>query len=160
MREAVVNLSAHFTMAEFTASGLARRKGIDNTLPASLLVSAQSTCDMLERVRAHLTHLAGHPVPITLTSGYRCPALNAAVGSSDTSDHLRACAADFVASAFGTPYQVACALAPHVGVLGIGQLIHEFGDWIHVSTAHPAKHVNRIITISKAGVMPGIQDVA
>jgi zinc D-Ala-D-Ala carboxypeptidase len=160
VREAIVNLSPHFTMAEFTASGTARRRAIDNALPATLMLAAQGTAEMLERIRAHLTHLAGKPVPIQITSGYRCLELNTAIGSSPGSDHVKAMAADFVAPAFGTPYQVASALAPHVGVLGIGQLIHEYGDWIHVSTRKPDKPVNRIITISSAGTVAGIQEAA
>lgn len=32
--------------------------------------------------------------PIRVTSGYRCPKLNAAVGGSKTSNHLEGCAAD------------------------------------------------------------------
>jgi len=34
--------------------------------------------------------------PITVTSGYRAPVLNKAVGGSSTSNHLRGCAADCV----------------------------------------------------------------
>jgi zinc D-Ala-D-Ala carboxypeptidase len=76
------------------------------------------------------------------------------------SDHLRAMAADFKAPAFGTPLEVCRALAPHLDDLGIGQLIHEFGTWVHVSTRRPEREVNRTLTISHAGTMPGIVGVA
>jgi zinc D-Ala-D-Ala carboxypeptidase len=151
-----MNLSPHFSAAEFTASATAERLGLDNSLPASLLIAATSTALLLERIRERLSALAGRPVPIWLTSGYRCPALNAAIGSTPGSDHVRALAADFKAPAFGTPHQVACALAPLVGELEIGQLIHEYGTWIHVSTRRPDKQLNRIITISKRGTEVGV----
>lgn len=155
-----MKLSAHFTAEEFTASDTAARLGINNELPASMLVAATATCEMLERIRDHLSRRAGHPVPIILTSGYRCMELNAAIGSGSTSDHPRALAADFKAPAFGTPYQVAAELAAHVSELDIGQLIHEYGSWVHVSTRRPDKQINRIITISKAGTQAGVQVVA
>lgn len=155
-----MNLSEHFTMAEFTASDTARRLGIDNSLPATLLIAAKDTCEMLENIRAHLGRLAGRDIPILLTSGFRCAALNAAIGSGPGSDHPKARAADFRAPAFGTPYEVARALAPHVSDLGIGQLIHEYGSWVHVSTRWPDKALNRIITISRAGTAVGIAEVA
>lgn len=155
-----MRLSDHFTAEEFTASDTARRLGIDNALPASMLVAATSTCQLLERIREHLSRVAGHDVPVILTSGYRCQALNTAIGSGPGSDHPRAMAADIKAPAFGTPYQVACELAVHVSDLDIGQLIHEFGAWVHVSTRKPDKQLNRIITISKAGTEVGILEVA
>ncbi len=151
-----MNLTAHFTLAEFTDSDTAARLGIDNSLPATLLVAATSTCDLLEQIRDRLAVMAGRPVPIIVTSGYRCPALNVAIGSRPTSDHIKGAAADFKAPAFGTPYQVAQALAPLVGELGIGQLIHEYGSWVHVSTRRPDKQVNRVITISRRGTEAGV----
>ena len=151
-----MNLTPNFTVQEFTASDTAARLGIDNSLPPTLLVAATDTCHMLELVRDRLGQLAGHPVPVILTSGYRCPALNTAIGSSPSSDHVKALAADFKAPAFGTPYQVAQALAPLVTELGIGQLIHEYGQWVHLSTRRPDKQLNRIITISKRGTEVGV----
>lgn len=151
-----MNLTEHFTVAEFTDSDTARRHGIDNSLPATLLVEATSTCEMLERIRARLSRLVGQPVPIIVTSGYRCLALNRVIGSGDGSDHVRAAAVDFKAPKFGTAFQLATILAPLVGELGIGQLIHEFGSWVHVSTRVPSKPVNRIITISRRGTEAGI----
>lgn len=152
-------MTPHFSLAEFCRSDLAARRGIDNTLPAELVPAARQTLEMLERIRQQLSQIAGRDVPILITSGYRCPALNLAIGSSSTSDHPRACAADINARAFGTPLQVCQALAPMVSQLGIGQLIYEFGSWVHVSTRHPEKAISRIITISRAGVMTGIVGV-
>ncbi len=155
-----MNLTPHFTLAEFTDSDTAARLGIDNSMPATLLVAATNTCDLLEQIRDRLAAMAGRPVPIIVTSGYRCPALNTVIGSGPGSDHPRAMAADFKAPAFGTPYEVAQALAPLVDEMGIGQLIHEYGRWVHVSTRLTDKDVNRIITISKAGTRVGVEAVA
>lgn len=153
-----MKLSDHFTVDEFTASDTAARRGIDNSLPASLLIAATDTCELLERIRAKLSALAGRDIPVLVTSGYRCEQLNAAVGGASNSDHVRARAADIKAPAFGTPYEVCVALVPHVSELGVGQLIHEFGRWVHVSTQRPAKDLNRIITISQRGTELGIRE--
>ncbi len=152
-------MTPHFSLAEFCRSDVATRRGIDNTLPAELLPRAQQTLEMLERIRQQLSQIAGRDVPVLISSGYRCPALNLAIGSSSTSDHPKGCAADINARAFGTPLKVAQTLAPMVTQLGIGQLILEFGSWVHVSTRHPDKAIDRIITISRVGVTTGIVEV-
>lgn len=149
-------MTPNFTLAEFVASDAAARRGIDNTLPQSLEPAALATLEMMERIRAHLSAVAGRDIPIIVSSGYRSPALNMAIGGSSTSDHTRAQACDWKAPAFGKPLEVCRALAPHVSVLGVGQLIHEFGAWVHTSTAIPQKAVNRVITIARSGVTVGI----
>lgn len=158
-----MNLTRHFSLAEFTASDTAKERGIDNSLPPELMTAALQTAEMLERIRAELSLRAGYTTPLQLSSGYRCPALNAAVGSGPGSDHLRAAAADFTAPSFGTPLQVCRVLAPLVSILSIGQLIYECPTptrrWVHVSTRVPAKVVNRVITIGPGGaVLLGIQE--
>lgn len=151
-----MKLSEHFTLDEFVASETAARRGIDNDLPTALAATARETCEMLERIRSLLSKLAQRDVSIIITSGYRSLALNRAIGSGDGSDHVRAQAADIKAPAFGSPLKVCTALAPHLSTLGIGQLIHEFGSWVHVSTRTPANPVNRIITIDRLGTRAGI----
>ena len=153
-----MNLSPHLSLAEFIASDTAARFGIDNTLPLELMDAAMETAAMMERIRTFLSETAGHDVPIIILSGYRCLALNAKIGSLPTSDHVKASALDFKAPAFGTPYAVCKALVPHAQRLSIGQLIHEFGLWVHVSTRTPSKPANRVITITAKGVSLGIQE--
>jgi zinc D-Ala-D-Ala carboxypeptidase len=143
-------MTPHFSLAEFTASDTAARLGIDNSLPNELRDNAEQTLQMMERIRFHLG------VPITITSGYRCAALNKAIGSKPSSDHVIAFACDFKAPKAGTPAQIAKSLALVVDMLGIGQLILEFGTWVHVSTKIPDKPINRIITIDKNGARAGI----
>jgi zinc D-Ala-D-Ala carboxypeptidase len=149
-------LTTHFTREEFTFSQTAERLGIDNSLPEHLVDDARKTCAMLERIREYLSDLKGAPVPVLLSSGYRCLKLNRTLGSDDSSDHVIAHAADFRAPAFGTPFQVATTLAPHAAALGIGQLIHEFGRWVHVGRRVPLEAINRVITIDAHGTRAGI----
>ena len=151
-----MQLTQHFTLEEFTRSGKAAELGLDNTPPPELLPRLILTAELLERIRATLG------VPVTVTSGYRSPKVNLAVGSSSGSDHPHGYAADIVAPAFGTPYEVARALAPLVSTLGIGQIILEGVKgkrWVHVSTRSPEKAINRIITITDNGTLVGIQPV-
>lgn len=158
------NLTPHFTLEEFVASAVAAAKGLDNTLPSELHANAVATCEMLERIRTELSTRAGYTVPILLSSGFRGPAVNLAVGSSSTGDHPRAQAGDWTAPSFGTPLQLCRVLAPLVSVLGIGQLIYECPTpdrrWVHTSTRLPVKMVNRVITIGPGRVVAlGIQDI-
>lgn len=155
-------MSAHpnFTLDEFTRSSTAARLRLDNRLPAELMPSAVATLVMLQRIRDRLTLEAGWPVPVIITSGYRAPAVNAAVGSGVTSDHRLASACDWRAPEFGTPTEVCEFLAPLVGVLGIGQLINEFpgrDGWVHTSTRSPQRTINRVITITADGIHIGVR---
>ena len=143
-------MTPHFSLEEFTQSDSAARLNIDNRLPDELRENALKTLQMMERIRFHID------APITITSGYRCAALNRAIGSKPTSDHTLAFAVDFKAPRAGTPYEIAKDLAGVIDVLGIGQLILEFGSWCHVSLARPDKTINRIITIDKTGTRAGI----
>jgi hypothetical protein len=121
-----MNLSMHFTMAELTASDIALRKGIKNVPPADLLHNAFTLARGLERVRGILCF------PMHSSSGYRCPELNAAVGGSDDSDHMKFLADDFTCPQFGTPKQVAEAIAQHAEIVQFKQLIYE-GTWVHIA---------------------------
>jgi len=144
------NMTPHFSLEEFTQSDTAARLGIDNRLPDELRENALKTLEMMERIRFHID------APITITSGYRCKALNGVIGSKPGSDHTLALAVDFRAPKAGSPFQIAKDLASVIGIVGIGQLILEFGTWIHVSTKIPDKVINRIITIDKDGTRAGI----
>jgi len=146
-----MKLSEHFSLAEFTASDTAERRRIDNSLPPELLNAAQNTAEMMEKIREVLGDN-----PIIITSGYRCPELNRAIGSGDSSDHLKAAAVDFKCPSFGSPKAVAMHLADKIDSLGVGQLIHEFDSWCHVSARRPSRDVNRVITINQSGTHAGI----
>lgn len=148
-----MKLTEHFTLDELTRSTTAQRLGVANTPPQEFLPRLVRTAEMLERIRSTVG------VPIVVTSGYRCDAVNRAVGGRTSSDHTQGHAADILAPGFGTPTEVARLLAPLVSVLGIGQLILEGvkgKQWVHVSTHTPEKVINRVITITDAGTVPGI----
>ena len=150
-----MKLSEHFTLTEFTRSDTAQRLNLDNSLPPQLQNKALETAHMMERIKGHLSGLARQKVPILVSSGYRCPALNLAIGGSDDSDHMRMMAIDFKAPAFGTPKQICQALAPVVAALQIGQMILEFDSWVHVSLQLPSNPSNRIITRTASGYSVG-----
>jgi hypothetical protein len=154
----VSQLSEHFTLEEFEESATAARRGIDNRVPSHLLPNALRTAEMLERVRAHLCGLAGREIHILVSSGYRCEALNAAVGGSPTSDHARALAADWTAPRFGTPTEICQALEPVLVSMGIGQLINEFppSGWVHTGLSAPSNPNNRVLTIAAGRTRVGI----
>ena len=91
-----MQLSDHFTLEEMTFSDTATACGIDNSLdlgnPEDIKVIKRLVyiCEtILEPVRKH------YGKPITPNSGYRCKDLNAAVGGSPISQHMRGEAVDF-----------------------------------------------------------------
>lgn len=82
-------MGKYFTVKELTRSTTAQRRGIDNT-PGDKEIGAMET--LIATVLDPLREAWGKP--ITVNSGYRCPALNRAVGGTATSHHLRGMAAD------------------------------------------------------------------
>jgi hypothetical protein len=68
-------------------------------------------------------------LPISITSGYRPPELNERIGGSTTSAHMSGRAADFIVNGM-TPLEVAEHIRAQA--LPYDQVIHEFGQWVHV----------------------------
>jgi hypothetical protein len=121
-----VRLSPHFALSELVRSDTAVRRGIDNMPTAALIDTMRRVlAPGLERVRDVLG------VPMQITSGYRSPALNAAVGGTRSSQHIYGLAADFVAPVLGNPRTVARQLVEHMQEIGAQQVIWE-GQWVHV----------------------------
>jgi zinc D-Ala-D-Ala carboxypeptidase len=152
-----MQLTQHFTLEELVHSDVATARKIDNTPPADVVQRLTRVAEMLERVRSTLG------CTVNVSSGYRCPDLNKAVGGVPESDHVQGMAADIQAPMFGSPTKIAQTLAPLVSTLGIGQIILEGvkgKQWVHLSTRTPDKPINRIITITDAGVKPGIVGLA
>ena len=79
----------HFTIQELTASATAERLAIDNTPPRA---AQQMLTILVEQILDPIRRRYG--APIIVTSGYRCPALNTAVGGVANSHHIVGCAAD------------------------------------------------------------------
>ena len=122
----------YFTIAEMSASATAVSRGIDN-IPGPDTVSRLTR--LVERVLDPLREAYGKP--ITVNSGYRCPALNRAVGGAAASQHLTGEAADITAGSRQENSRLYKLLA-QLG-LPVDQAINERGfSWIHVS--HTAGH--------------------
>ena len=84
-----IQLTPHFRLSEFLKSSTASARGIDNTPSLEVVSNLQQLCiHVLEPLRAYFN------TPIVVSSGYRSPALNKAVGGSATSQHMTGEAAD------------------------------------------------------------------
>ncbi len=121
-----MRLTDHFTLEELTFSSIAQRIGIDNSAPIEVVDHLTTLAIGLERVRG----LLGSPMHID--SGYRCPALNSAIGGAKESAHLDGFAADFICRGFGTPFEIVKAIAG--SSILFDKCIHE-GTWVHISFA-------------------------
>jgi hypothetical protein len=141
-------LSAHFTLEEMILSQTAARKGIDNTPSPQIVANLRKTAALLEEVRTLLG------VPILVSSGYRCPALNKAVGGAKNSAHMLGLAADFTAPAFGTVLQVARKIA--ASPIAFDQIIHEYGTWVHIGLREDAPRRQSLSIFNGTGYLPGL----
>ena len=92
-----ISLSPHFSLKEMTDSQTAVKRGIANVPSEQEIENLRRLCQgTLEPLREALG------LPIIITSGYRCKALNNIVGrSSKHSQHMAGCAADFYVSPRG-----------------------------------------------------------
>lgn len=125
-----MQLSKNFTLAELCKSEVAIRRNIDNTPSEKVKNNLQVLVDNV------LQPLRDKFGPVTITSGYRSPAVNTAVGGSSVSDHCLGMAADI--EIVGVDNK---KLAEHIrDNFKFTQLILEFyteGDpasgWVHVS---------------------------
>lgn len=150
-------LSRNFTLEELCKSQTAERRGIDNALDpardAELVDNLRRVCEeILQPVRDHFG------VPISPSSGYRCLALNRAIGSKDSSQHIKGEAVDFEVPGI-TNTDLAAWIESN---LEYDQLILEFympgqptSGWVHCSiTGRENRHV--ALTINRDGVTQGL----
>ena len=124
-----MQLTKNFSLIELTSSETAVRKGINNTPTTEVVVNLKYLC---ENVMQPLRDWYGKP--INITSGYRSPQLNKAIGGSTTSDHCLGRAIDFT-----LPQDDYKEVFDYIREnLIFDQLIWEMGNdiapqWIHVS---------------------------
>ena len=123
-----MRLSKNFTLSEITKSNTAKRLGIDNAPNQEHLNNMQILVrDLIQPMRNALG-------PIRISSGYRSPVLNRAIGGSTKSQHCKGQALDLQFWSKGEM----CNKKIYDWVLKEGiefdQMINEFDfAWIHIS---------------------------
>jgi len=129
-------LSPNFYLDEFTRSQTAARLEISMAVPEGSSVFS----DLHHLARRGLQPARDALGPIFISSGYRPPALNSRIGGSSTSAHVPGLAADISVSGH-TPHQVARWY--EASAVPFDQVIHEFGQWVHVGMAAPGEEPRR-----------------
>ena len=124
-----MQLTEHFILSEFVRSETAAHKHIDNTPSPDVVENLRALCrHVLEPARTAFGS------PIFVTSGYRCPALNKAVGGKPTSQHQYGEAADLQVQGVRNLKRLYKVIKDH-GIFD--QLLYETNQagtkWIHVS---------------------------
>lgn len=151
-------ITRNFDFAEFEQSGTARRHGIKNTIPEQYRANIVAlVTEVLQPVRDKLGF------PITVTSGYRCPELNAVVNGVARSQHIVGQAADLQCFE-GGKFSVARtrALFAALAEMDVDQLLYERSGksvWVHVSfvSAERNRHIirdNYVVRGGKKGGFP------
>lgn len=126
-RKKRIMISKNFALDEFTKSKKAKELGISNEPDIDALMNIQQLVNnVLQPLRT------GLGVPITVTSGYRSPALNQAIGGASNSQHMQGQAADIVSNDNARMFNYIKNHLPY------DQLIWEAGNddqpkWVHVS---------------------------
>ena len=119
-----MQISAHFTLEEMTRSEYAARRGWSNEPDQQEIENLKRLCLTLEQVRLLVNK------PIIVTSGYRSPNVNSAIGGSKNSQHMLGCAADIRAVGM-TPDDLMIEILD--SKIQYDQLIREFDSWVHIS---------------------------
>ena len=142
-------LTPNFTLSELTHSETAARLGMDNQPDPMQLTNLTRLADLLEQIRALVRK------PIVITSGLRTLPVNRVVGSKDTSQHTKGCAADIKVSGM-TPDQLVRAIL-NSGI-SFDQCIREFAKpdgsgWTHISVPNTVDTAPRrmALTIDEQG---------
>lgn len=144
--------SPKFTLAQLTHSDTAEKHGIDNQPTPGHLPNLKRLALLLESIQTLLRH------PITITSAYRNPEVNRLVGGVPASKHALGLAADLICPAFGSPLDVARAIA--ASGIRFDQVIHEYGRWVHVGLAvEGVSPRGQLLTIcsKETGYLDGLQ---
>ena len=125
-----MQISKHLTISELTTSQTATRRGINNNATAHVIDNLKLIAEkVFEPTREHFGK------PIRISSGYRSPELNRAVGGSKNSQHVTGQALDLQGTSGITNAQIFNYIKDN---LEFDQLIWEFGTttepaWVHVS---------------------------
>lgn len=138
-----------------TASATAKRLGIDNTPTAKIVENLQL---LVTNVLDPLRLAWGRPVIVT--SGYRCPKLNAAVHGATQSQHRLGQAADIRTVSDHPDDNMELLKTIIDAKLPFDKLIAEYvddkgrPDWIHISFSSQRRGI--MLTCKKGKYYPGI----
>jgi putative chitinase len=119
-----MKLSAHFSLEEFTISSKALSMGVRNDPTPAHLENLKHLAERMEAVRALFNR------PVEITSAYRNPQVNAAVGGVLTSAHALGHAADFHVDGLN---DLDVAKGVRDSGLKFDQLIYEKSRCVHIS---------------------------
>lgn len=138
----------NFTIDELIKSDTAKKKGINNNPGRDELNNLNR---LIKEVLQPIRDKYGHPIYIS--SGYRSPELNKAVGGAKNSQHLSGQAADIYCKHSSKAYLFGLIKKMiDNSEIKVGQLIWEYGtvnepNWIHVSL--PYTKVNQVLWLYK-----------
>lgn len=136
-------ISQNFALKEFLVSQTATRHGIDMTPPPEIVLNIRR---LVTTVMQPLRDVVG---PLLISSGYRPEDLNSLIGGSKTSAHRFGCATDFYSNHY-SPLDL-CNKIVELD-LPFDQVIHEFGDWVHVGIRWDNKPIRKeLLTTYKVG---------
>jgi hypothetical protein len=125
---------------------MASRHGIDNKPNDIQLENLKTLAKGMELVRTKLDSL-----PIIISSGFRCEALNDLLGSKRTSQHIMGLACDFTCDRYAHVGRVFEVIAD--SSIPFNQLILEYNSWIHIAFPVEGDEPRRqVLTIDKSGV--------
>lgn len=139
-----IMLSKNLTLQECITSQTAARRRIDNTPPADVICNLREVAEhIFQPIREHFGK------PIRVSSGYRSPALNKAVGGSKTSQHVKGEALDLQGTNGLTNRDIYDFVYNN---LDFDQLIWEYGTdkepaWVHVSFTKSRKNRKHVLRI-------------
>jgi len=144
-----MKLSPHFSLDEMIKSQTALRKGLDNNPDGDQLEAMVDLCEyVLEPIRKYWNR------PVIVSSAFRAPEVNKAIGSKNTSQHTKGQAADIE-----IPGVDNLDLYHWIGQsVEFDQLILEFysgepaSGWVHVSYVSRETNRRERLRIDKSGV--------
>jgi hypothetical protein len=125
-----MELTQHFSWEEVTRTS----SGLPNYPSLQYFENIYYTAGMMEAIRYIL---GGHP--LNVTSWYRNPKVNKAVGGAKKSSHLSGLAVDFTCDEL-TPYEIVRYLESKRSSIRFDQCIYEKKgekEWVHISFVIP-----------------------
>ena len=139
-----MRLSKNFTLSEITKSNTAKRLGIKNAPDKEHLNNMQILIrDLIQPMRDALG-------PIRISSGYRSPALNRAIGGSSKSQHCKGQAVDIQFFKKGEMCNKEIYDWVIKEEIEFDQMINEFDyAWIHISLKSNGKNRKQILEAYK-----------